>query len=181
MSHFMTEQEAFLKQAASDYAVFRMLLDLDRDIVPACHPLHYLQMATEKLAKAAMIALGQPIERLTHIAFSQIPYALARTDIANRLGWKNGKAFRQFLKKSSPIFRKIDELNPSVGAQRAASMARQQPNVEYPWLVRDAAGDLSWQAPVVHEWPLIEQLRSGQGAQVLRFVEILLGRFGALF
>lgn len=69
----MTEQEAFLAQASSDYEVFRILLDFDRADVPACHPLHYLQMSTEKLAKAAMLALGQPLEKLSHVAFSHIP------------------------------------------------------------------------------------------------------------
>jgi len=55
----MTEQEAFLAQASSDYEVFQILLDLDRTVVPVCHPLHYLQMSTEKLAKAAKLALGK--------------------------------------------------------------------------------------------------------------------------
>jgi len=40
----------FLDQSRSDWAVFRKLYQ-DED-VPLCHPLHYLQMACEKLAKA---------------------------------------------------------------------------------------------------------------------------------
>jgi hypothetical protein len=177
----MTEQQAFLAQASSDYRVFQILLDLDRAEVPECHPLHYLQMSTEKLAKAAMHALGHPTEKLTHVAFSQIPYLLARNDIARRLGWQNAKAFRQFLKKSAPIFRAIDELNPSVGTQRSAAAAREQPNVEYPWFKRDANGNLIWQTPAIAPWPLIEQLRSGMGAQVIQFVEVLIERFDAVF
>lgn len=177
----MTEQTAFLAQGLSDYRVFQILLDLDRNETPACHPLHYLQMATEKLAKAAMLALGQSSERLTHVAFSHIPYLLARNDIASRIGWANGKAFRQFLKKSAPIFREIDELNPTVGTQRSAVAAREQPNVEYPWCTRGAGGNRVWQAPASRRWPLIEQLRSGIGAQVLQFVEVLLDRFDAVF
>jgi hypothetical protein len=72
----MTEQAAFLAQASSDFRVFQILLSLDRVEVPACHPPHYLQMATEKLAKAIMVAIQQPSEKLTHVAFSQMPYLL---------------------------------------------------------------------------------------------------------
>ena len=122
----MTEQQAFLIQASSDYRVFRILLNLDRATVPACHALHYLQMSTEKLAKAAMKALERPTGKLTHVAFSDMPYLLARTEIAKQLGWQNAKAFRQFLKKSAPIFRKIEELNPSVGTQHVIASSREQ-------------------------------------------------------
>lgn len=177
----MTEQESFLAQATSDYHVFRILLDLDRSDVPACHPLHYLQMFTEKLAKAAMIALGQPIEKLTHVAFSNIPKVLARNDVALRLGWRDARAFRQFLKKAAPIFREIDELNPAVGAQSSINAARYQPNVEYPWQARGTDGNVVWFTPINYPWPLVEQLRSGQGAQVLQFIEALLERFGSVF
>jgi hypothetical protein len=41
--------DAFLTQARSDWQVFEHLYDSD---FPECHALHYLQMATEKLAKA---------------------------------------------------------------------------------------------------------------------------------
>jgi hypothetical protein len=95
----MTEREAFLLQAASDYRAFQLLLRDSRSEVPACHPLHYLQMSTEKIAKAAMIALGQRPDGLTHVAFSRLPSILARSDLATRLGYRNSKSFRQFLKK----------------------------------------------------------------------------------
>jgi hypothetical protein len=45
----MTWRDAFLKQAHSDYSVYKKLNELR---LPLCHKLHYLQMATEKLAKA---------------------------------------------------------------------------------------------------------------------------------
>ena len=55
----MTEHEAYLRQARSDFGVFQLLLEQDRDMVPACHPLHYLQMSTEKLAKAKLAKISQ--------------------------------------------------------------------------------------------------------------------------
>ena len=42
-------ERAFLAQARSDWNVYRLLSE-SRE--PSCHALHYLQMATEKLAKA---------------------------------------------------------------------------------------------------------------------------------
>lgn len=177
----MTEPEAFLAQARSNFKVFRILLDLDRAEGPACHPLHYLQMSTEKLAKAAMIALGQPVEKLTHVAFSNIPRVLARNNVAYRLGWQDAKAFRQFLRKAAPIFREIEELNPAVGTQSSMTAARFQSNVEYPWQTRGENESIVWLCPVNHSWPLIEELRSGSGAHILQFIEVLLERFEAVF
>lgn len=47
----MTEyQRLFLVQARTDFAVFELLRR--RPDLPACHSLHYLQMATEMLGKA---------------------------------------------------------------------------------------------------------------------------------
>ena len=49
----MTWREAFLEQARSDFAMFDLLNEAK---VPQCHVLHYLQMATEKLAKALSLS-----------------------------------------------------------------------------------------------------------------------------
>ncbi|HSU66193.1 MAG TPA: hypothetical protein VLJ39_04960, partial [Tepidisphaeraceae bacterium] len=48
--------QAFARQAASDLDA-REALAASRSL-PACHALHYLQMACEKLCKASMIAGG---------------------------------------------------------------------------------------------------------------------------
>jgi hypothetical protein len=72
-------------------------------------------------------------------------------------------------------------LNPSVGSQHALAAAREQSNVEYPWCARDGGGNLIWEAPATRRWRLVEQLRSGMGAQVIQFVEVLLERFDAIF
>lgn len=177
----MTERDAFHRQAASDWLVFRFLVQANRISVPACHPLHYLQMSSEKLAKAAMLALGQLPDTSTHVAFSRLPILLARRDIARRLGWSSGRAFRQFLKTASPIFREIDELHPSVGTQNATAVVRGQTNVEYPWKANNVNGRLDWHVPAEHQWTLVNRLRSGQGAQVLRFLELLLDNFNEIF
>lgn len=177
----MTERDAFLAQAISDYRTFRLLLRFSRAEVPECHPLHYLQMSAEKVAKAAMIALGRKGEGLTHVAFSKLPTIIARSDVARRLGYRNGKSFRQFLKKAAPIFREIDELSPAIGTRSAALASSQQPNVEYPWQARDRDQKMVWYAPATSHWSLIRRLESGEGAEVLRFIETLIRRFNVIF
>jgi hypothetical protein len=57
----MTWREAFRQQALSDYAVFRHLTRVAD--IPVCHRLHYLQMATEKLAKSLLLVGNQASTR----------------------------------------------------------------------------------------------------------------------
>jgi hypothetical protein len=61
-------QRLFLLQARSDFDVFEFLREHCRKgDFPACHALHYLQMATELLGKAHAWKRGPP--RQTHRAF----------------------------------------------------------------------------------------------------------------
>jgi hypothetical protein len=52
----MNWSQAFAHQASSDLDV-RNVLAAEKSL-PACHSLHYLRMACERLCKAAMIAAG---------------------------------------------------------------------------------------------------------------------------
>ncbi len=177
----MKQHDALLRQARSDYAVFELLEQQDRDSVPECHPLHFLQMACEKLAKAVFLALGVPVDRFSHIAFSHIPYQLVRSDIAHKLGFRNFKAYRQFLLRAAPLFREVDELNPSVGLQTPGGGPKDGPNVEYPWEGRDPGGDATWIAPAEHPFHLLSKLRRrGDAARMLIFVRTLLYRFDGI-
>lgn len=179
----MKEHDAFLKQAQSDFVVFEFLRSLDRTLVPECHPLHYLQMSTEKLAKATFIAMGQSVgDRYSHIAFSHIPQHLARRDVASALGWDNFRRYQEFLRRTKPLFREIDELNPSVGAQLPDGSPPEGSNVEYPWRQRNAEGALVWSAPVDHDFGLLVRLRHhSDGVMLLDFVRTLLERFEVVF
>lgn len=177
----MKQHDALLRQARSDYAVFELLEQEDRDDVPECHPLHFLQMATEKLAKAAFLALGVPIDRFSHVAFSHIPYQLVRSDIARSLGFRDFKAYRQFLIRAAPLFREMDELNPSVGLQMPGGGPKDGPNVEYPWEGREPDGTATWVVPAEHRFSLLNKLRRpGDAARMLVFVRTMLDRFDAV-
>ncbi|HZL37716.1 MAG TPA: hypothetical protein VFC78_20535, partial [Tepidisphaeraceae bacterium] len=132
------KSQALLRQARSDLTVFDLLAA--HEDVPECHALHFLQMATEKLAKAAFLALGVPFDAFSHVAFSHLPRLLSRRDVAGALGHRTFLSYRTFLRRTAPLFRMIDELNPSVGLQTSGS-AKDGPNVEYPWEGRDPTGE----------------------------------------
>ena len=150
----VSRREAFLRQARSDFALFNHLRDQDQATMPACHPLHYLQMAAEKLAKAIFDALGVSIDPWSHVAFSNLPYHLARADIARAIGFRDSRSFRTFLRRCAPIFRAIDELSPAVGASRTGGGPRQGPNVEYPWESRGSDSHPTWLVPAENEFKL---------------------------
>ena len=177
----MIEHEVYLRQARSDFSVFRLLLEQDRDAVPFCHALHYLQMATEKLAKAvAIVSQVRDFDRYSHAAFSLLPGMLSRADVARKLGWEDFKAYQRFLKRSASIFHDIDELNPGVGHRVAGGGSKEGPNSEYPWRAREN-GMLVWQIPAEYAFQIARQLRSGNTAQVIQFVDNLLERFETVF
>jgi hypothetical protein len=100
----LNRRQGFILQARSDFAIFRHLLDQPRASVPECHALHYLQMASEKLAKAILDAQGVAADPYSHIAFSNLPYRLARADIARAVGYDNARSYRAFLRRAAPVF-----------------------------------------------------------------------------
>jgi len=174
----MTVSEAYLRQARSDFAVFVRLRAMDRAAAPECHPLHYLQMATEKLAKAVLLASQRTFDRFSHVAFSDLPDVLTRRNVAAVLGYRNFKAYRQFLRRSAPIFRAIEQLSPA----SAGASGREGPNTEYPWPGRGIDGMENWLAPADHRFGLLQEFHhSGDAAPVYEFVHLLLDRFEVVF
>jgi hypothetical protein len=78
-------REAFYLQARSDYD---LLLLLNEQGAPLCHRLHYLQMATEKLAKGFQsdpATNNRPIR--SHAAFVRfMQLAKSRPELRSRYG-----------------------------------------------------------------------------------------------
>lgn len=121
----MNWQEAFLAQAKSDYAIF-ILLNASK--TPMCHKLHYLQMASEKLAKSFMCdSKGNPPPP-THQAISQfLRHSKTNRQIRAKLGYQsNPTAFNVFIDSILPLADDIQRLAPS-----GAGFHRM--NAEYPW------------------------------------------------
>jgi hypothetical protein len=123
----MTEfQRLFLVQARSDFKVFELLRQKCEDEkLPSCHALHYLQMATEKLAKAKAWKNG-PIGE-SHVAFGGFLKGLkSQRHIQKQLGYEGKNASWMYLiKKCGPLAKEVEDLAPAV--------AKDGPNPEYPW------------------------------------------------
>ncbi len=126
----MNWRKAFFRQASSDHAVRRFL---NTPKVEYCHRLHYLQMMTEKLAKAF---LTKPTEKnqpaLTHAGFVQFLRVLrGRRDLRQNLGYQDAASFNQFIDSLLPLAEQVQRLAPSFAGTS-------QPNPEYPWFDRVA-------------------------------------------
>ncbi len=171
----MTQSEAFLTQAASDFQVFELLLQQDRDNIPSCHPGHFLQMAMEKLAKAALQRAGSD-PGYTHEAFTRLRPHLKRRDVARALGYANFSTFREFLDRSAGLFGRIESLHPDVPKGAGG------PNVEYPWEARDSSLAMVWYSPADHEFHIVRELQSSSdGTQLITIVRLLIERFNVVF
>jgi hypothetical protein len=112
----MTEpQRLFLVQARSDIAVFELLRNHpELRALPACHALHYLQMAKEKLGKAHLWKHGRP--KQSHQAFVSFLNGLKTDRMAqSRLGYKGwNQHWEQTLRKSVLLAGRIENLAPDL-------------------------------------------------------------------
>jgi hypothetical protein len=116
-------QRLFLAQARTDFAVFEWFRKAPN--LPACHALHYLQMATEMLGKAHAWKHGKP--KKTHRAFARFLRSLSTNRQAQAQFGYQGRTenWRHMIRKSVPLAEGVEDLAPS--------LARDGPNPEYPW------------------------------------------------
>jgi hypothetical protein len=169
MSTWQNWQAAFLRQARSDWKAYQKTTELQW---PYCDRLHYLQMATEKLSKALLVAGDMELENLTgsHAAFVNFMRAASKNrKLQKPLGLKKSP-LRLHFQKLMPLAYEIQSLAPT--------LAKDGPNPEYPW--EDPAGNIF--APTDYSFPLINRLqKTPQGIQLLRHIEIFIIRFEDLF
>jgi hypothetical protein len=162
-------QAAFLNQAGVDWAAYQKTR---LGTSPECHQLLFLQMASEKLAKALLISGPLSLESITqsHAAFVKFMHTASNNRKLQRaFGMKKAQHRAQF-KSLLPLACEIELLAPA--------LAQRGPNPEYPW--EDAAGNIL--SPANYPFPLITQLRkTPQGVQSLKYIEIFLKRFEELF
>jgi hypothetical protein len=154
-------QEQWWRQAASDHGIFVLLR---REGAAACHALHYLQMATEKLGKAYFWRTERMPPR-SHAGFVQFLRFLGsvpsreRTRIADVFLFSRFEDFQGFIRAILPLAYDLERLAPA--------LANDGPNPEYPW-----PQDGPRYAPVTHEFDLWRQItHSGRGRQLLQVVE----------
>lgn len=161
MAAALTQQQALFRQAQSELAVQVRLMDADAH--PACHHLHMLQMATEKLAKAVALTDSPRGFGQTHIAFSKIVGALrARRSLAAAMGWDYLR-YRDFIDRAGKIMRDVEELHPQV----PTSGVDDGPNVEYPWLGKRDSQTVAWIAPADFRFHVDAELRRTSDGQNL--------------
>jgi hypothetical protein len=124
----MTWRKAFLEQAMSDYERFQDFRK--RPEVPLCHKLHYLQMASEKLAKAFMAYPSgkQPPERHdVLVAFLRV--SKRDPEIKEKFKGKDYQNFCYSVEKALKVADWIEKLVPKTKSRL--------PNPEYPWLLSE--------------------------------------------
>lgn len=120
----MTWRGAFLEQAKSDYSLFT---ELNQTRKARCHQLHYLQMATEKLAKSFLCDRhGRPPPK-SHFAFTRfLKISKGRPEIRRKLGYaSNYIAYCVYVDNLLPAAAKVEALAPT-------GTDTNEPNPEYP-------------------------------------------------
>ena len=122
------EQAHWHAQAASDFRVFRLLAG--DSVIAACHPLHYLQMATEKLAKAYLWRQGTPPDA-SHLGLRECFGPLLNRPgrevdhVAKILGFGSRDGILKWYRAAVPRMNELSKLCPNNSNGGA--------NVEYPW------------------------------------------------
>jgi hypothetical protein len=155
------QQPLFLVQARTDLVVFELLAG--QELLPPCHALHYLQMATEMFGKAYSWKNGPNYS--THRAFvgflRSLPYSRAAQ---KRCGYEGkNEGWMSLIRHLSPIALRIEDLAPS--------LAGDGPNPEYPWPRHSPSS-----APAEHEFELWTELRfTSDGRQFRKMLGMLLG------
>ncbi len=169
MSDWQNWQAAFLQQARCDWDAYQRTR---QTAWPSCHRLLFLQMATEKLSKALLVAGHSKLETIaqSHAAFVNFMRLVGdNRKLQVALGMKKAQLRARF-KRLLPLAYKIELLAPA--------LARGGPNPEYPW--KDASDNIL--APANYAFPLIKQLqKTPQGTQLLKYIEIFILRFEEFF
>ena len=168
----MTESEAFLRQARSDFSIYQLLHETEG--LPKCHELHYLQMNTEKLAKAVRLVFGgSSAAGYSHAAFSKLAGVLRMHRPTAAAMDMEPRAFRHFIRRTSALMAEIEQLHPQLGAAA---------NVEYPWRGRDASGSSTWHAPIDYHFPITSKLNHyPDGQSLLKLIDRSIHNFNRLF
>jgi hypothetical protein len=159
--------DAFLTQAGADWQIFEHLYDSD---FPECHALHYLQMATEKLAKAYLLAGPTDIETVgsTHRALIRFLQDISRNRGLQEEMVMTAAQLRAHVKQLLPLAFEIEKLAPKLAAGG--------PNPEYPW----EAPKGTFCVPATYEFSISQLLLEPRGHHLIRLIKIALKKFHVL-
>lgn len=145
---------AYLEQAASDYEALQTLAQAG---APLCQQLHYLQMATEKLAKGFLTPPGGARYGNTHDAFVRFLRSAKNRPEFRRAGrFTNRGQYEAYVDSLLSKAQQVEDLSPEGGDHA---------NPEYPWEIRGTV-----YSPLTHSFPGLD-LINPQMQRLLRFVE----------
>ena len=150
----MDWRTALFEQARSDYELVKLLGQAG---VPFCHQLHYLQMATEKLAKGFGTPSSGPQPPKVHRAFVRLMQSVKSDPIMRRACNCGPGQIDAYIASLLPAARAIEDLAPAV--------SNDGPNTEYPWQV---PGDVI--APINYPFPTL-QFSSRSMVSILTFLD----------
>jgi hypothetical protein len=160
-------QELWWEQSQSDHSI---LVLLRRNGSHACHQLHYLQMVTEKIAKAYFWKTGGPPPK-NHAGFVQFMRSLGSVQrprqarVATALGFTTFPALESYIRNVLPMIYALERLAPA--------LAINGPNPEYPW-PHSAPTDNA----VRHDFALWRELTgTAMGRQLVKVVGLAVDRF----
>jgi len=159
--------EVFLIQAKSDWQVYE---HLEKTPLPHCHALHYLQMATEKLAKSYLLAGRSDIKtvRASHHGLTRFLQLVWRNKGLQEEMGMTAKKLVAHIQQLLPLAYTIESLAPAI--------AGNGPNPEYPW----EAPQNTFHAPAVYEFTISKALREPRGRNLIKLIRTALTKFYAL-
>jgi hypothetical protein len=162
-------QELWWEQAKSDYAAFELLRGAG---VHECHPLHYLQMAAEKLSKAYLWRIGTAPPR-SHVGLMRFLQALLSRGhgrreldrIAQIFEYARHEDMTAWVRQVAPLAHQLQNLTPD--------LAHDGPNPEYPWPHENPE-----HCPARHSFDLWRKLRDTElGRRLVKFIKRAIERF----
>lgn len=122
----MTWKDGFLRQAESDYEVYRAL---GQSKAALCHRLHYLQMASEKLAKSFLCHGTQRPSKKTHYVLVRfLKLTKLQSRVARLLNYdsNNHLSYCAYIDSLLAVASRVEDLAPAGGSF-------DKMNPEYPW------------------------------------------------
>lgn len=156
--------EAFLSQAQADWKMHKKMRKANE---AACHVLHYLQMATEKLGKAYFLSAGTDVEEVqnTHLVFTKFLRLAARNGKLQKLLGMSAAQLRAHVRQLLPLAHSIEKLAPA--------LAEGSVNAEYPW----QAPDGTVKTPIAYDFALSTTLQETNGRHLLELVNAIFESF----
>jgi hypothetical protein len=120
--------DAYACQGRSDWGIYQQLAG--NPVIAACHSLHYLQMACEKIAKAYRWRDTSTDEHsLTHghVAFSKFIQSFLGSPSIRRDYIGRAELLGNLTRLCRKLAREVEKLAPSVARENSPE------NAEYPW------------------------------------------------